>query len=99
MKKLLLILVAIPLLVMGQKQHNVKEFCYVYPWKISNAKIITEKGDSIISDSLGNKIKFNTLPSILNYMSRNGWELHETVTNVNQAVVFYVFWRIKEEGE
>lgn len=99
MKKLLLILALIPLLAMGQKEHVVKEYCYVYPWKISNAKITTEKGDSIISDSLGNKIKFNTLPAILNYMSKNGWELQETITNANQAVVFFVFWRIKREGE
>ena len=99
MKKLLLILALIPLFAMGQKEHVVKEYCYVYPWKISNAKIITEKGDSIISDSLGNKIKFKTLPAILNYMSKNGWELQETITNINQAVDFYVFWRIAQEGE
>ena len=99
MKKLLLILALIPLFAMGQKEHVVKEYCYVFPWKISYAKIETEQGDSIISDSIGNKIKFKTLPAIWNYMSKRGWELHETITNENQAIAFYSFWRVKKEGE
>ena len=38
------------------------------PWKLNNAKISTEKGDSILCDSIGDKIKFKNNIEALNYM-------------------------------
>jgi hypothetical protein len=97
MKKLLLILALIPLFAMGQKEHVVKEYCMVYHWKLSNARIITENGDSIISDKNGEKIKFKTTPAILNYMSKEGWELHSVINRENGVFESMILYRIKKE--
>lgn len=99
MKKLLLILALIPLFAMSQKEHVVKEYCFIHPWKLNNAKMSTEKGDSILCDSLGNKVKFKNNVEILNYMSKHGWELHSATHTDYGEPSFYVMYRIKEEGE
>lgn len=105
MKKLFLILAAIPLFAMGQKEHVVKEYCYVMPFK-NKAKIgLAGKETEFIKDSLGNEVKFDGVLSIFNYMSKNGWELHPAQPRVIQtggSLLEYLFYRpvkINEEGE
>lgn len=99
MKKLLLILALTPLFAMGQEEHVVKEYCLMTPWKLNNAKISTEKGDSVLCDSIGNKIKFKNNIEALNYMSKHGWELHSATHTDYGEPSLYILYRTKKEGE
>ena len=102
MKKILWILALMPLLAFAQKEHVVKEYCSVTNAKGLNPyfEIHIENTDSILSDSCGNKIKFNGIHGMLSYMSEKGWELFPTIL-CNQYGVpeRYIFWREKKEGE
>lgn len=99
MKKILWILALVPLLAFAQKEQFVKEYCFMRPWKLNNAEIITENGDSILCDSLGNKLKFKNTLHMLNYLNKKGWTLQETTILPSGAVNFFVLWREKKEGE
>ena len=105
MKKLLLILELIPLFAMGQKEHVVKEYCYVLYIK-GKAKIsLAGKESEYITDSIGNDMKFSGSLSIFNYMSEQGWELHPAQPEFMRSggsIPEYLFYRNKEnkkEGE
>ena len=99
MKKLLLILVLIPLLAFAQKEYVVKEYCMVYVDK-NHAKIYTEKEETYITDSIGDKVKFKNQAAILNYMSKKGWELHSVTHYDNGIIDCMILYRIvRKEGE
>ena len=103
MKKLLLILALIPLFAMGQKEHVVKEYCFVMPIK-NRYDILTEHTDGFvhITDSAGVDMKFKNFAHFLNYMSKQGWELNDAqpyAYPTNGDLKRFIFYRIKKEGE
>ena len=111
MKKLLLMLALIPVLAMGQEKEVVKEYCLVALedshlaiWQLKQkprqALIMMDDAPNpfYIANSKGERIKFNNVIHLVNYMSKQGWELHsiESTPSRDIAHTECLFWRYKE---
>lgn len=98
MKKLLLALVLVPLLGLAQEKKVYKEYCFVNLYR-DNAEITLGGVDKPvhIKDSLGNKVVFAHKVDVMNYMSKNGWELHSVTIYESGVIDTFIFYRIKEE--
>ena len=100
MKKIVFILALIPLLAFAQKEHVVKEYCKVSIRHAGTVYIQKGNGEKMkeLKDSVGNsvRVKYDCV-ELLNYMSRQGWEL--VPIQVNSSFETFIFCRPQKEGE
>lgn len=106
MKKILLLLVLLPLFSFGQKVKSesgeeigdLKSFTGKYciiGVSLGMSNIVTIHADDFtfnFIDEEGKKMKFKTLTSVLNYMDKNGWDY----TSVYVDTLKYFVFRKKE---
>lgn len=121
MKKLLWILAFVPLLAMAEEEIT-KEYCIVtlepshlavweFKQKPRCALILMEDSPNpaYIANRNGERLKFNNIVHLMNYMTLQGWEFHSkrSVPSRDVAHTECLFWRykkvlvssVKEEGE
>lgn len=98
MKKLLLILLLIPLFAMGQKEHIVKEYCKVSIRRAGLVYIQTGDGLKELKDSIGNQFKVeHDCIELMNHMSYQGWEL--VPLKIESSFETFLFCRPKKHRE
>lgn len=111
MKKIVFILTLIPLFAFAQETEVVKEYCIValeeshlaiweFKQKPRQALILMDDSPNpaYIINKKGERLKFNNTIHLINYMCKQGWELHSTRTVPERDAPHTecLFWRYKE---
>lgn len=106
MKKLLFLLLLLPMFSFGQKikkQNSEQtselkdvtgEYCVVSFGKpyVNTIQVYTDDDIWEFIDDSGKKIKFSTITAVLNYMDKSGWDYKNTY---GESLQFFIFKRKK----